>query len=71
MTNLSVTLNSTNTSLVADTINVIKEGWDAVGVNTTLNPQDTKALFSKLDGGEDYQWWPPRGIRSSSATTRT
>lgn len=55
VTNLSVTLNSTNTSLVADTINVIKEGWDAVGVNTTLNPQDTKALFSKLDGGEDYQ----------------
>lgn len=53
--NLEVTLSSTNTSLVADTINVIKEGWDAVGVNTTLNPQDTKALFSKLDGGEDYQ----------------
>ncbi len=40
---------------MADTINVIKEGWDAIGVNTTLNPQDTKALFSKLDGGEDYQ----------------
>lgn len=55
MSNLSITLGSTNTSLVADTINVIKEGWDAIGVKTTLNPQDTKALFSKLDGGEDYQ----------------
>ncbi|GLY31331.1 ABC transporter substrate-binding protein [Kineosporia sp. NBRC 101731] len=55
VSNLSITLGSTNTSLVADTINVIKEGWDAVGVKTTLNAQDTKALFSKLDGGEDYQ----------------
>jgi peptide/nickel transport system substrate-binding protein len=55
VSNLGVTLGSTNTSLVADTINVIKEGWDAIGVKTTLNPQDTKALFSKLDGGEDYQ----------------
>jgi peptide/nickel transport system substrate-binding protein len=52
---LRITLGSTNTSLTADTVNVIKEGWDAIGVKTTLNPQDTKALFSKLDGGEDFQ----------------
>jgi peptide/nickel transport system substrate-binding protein len=34
---------------------VIKEGWDAIGVQTTLDSQDTKALFSKLDAGTDFQ----------------
>ena len=53
--NLSVTLSTTNTTLVADCINVIKEGWDAIGVATTLDSQDTKALFSKLDSGFDFQ----------------
>ena len=52
---LKITLASTNVSLTVDAVNVIKEGWDAIGVKTTLNPQDTKALFSKLDGGEDFQ----------------
>ncbi|MFL6118271.1 ABC transporter substrate-binding protein [Actinophytocola sp.] len=53
--NLSVTLSTTNTTLVADCVNVIKEGWDAIGVTTTLDTQDTKALFSKLDSGFDFQ----------------
>jgi peptide/nickel transport system substrate-binding protein len=52
---LKITLASTNVSLTVDTINVIKEGWDAIGVRTTLDPQDTKALFSKLDNGTDFQ----------------
>jgi peptide/nickel transport system substrate-binding protein len=52
---LKVTLSTTNTSLVADCVKVIKEGWDAIGVETTLDSQDTKALFSKLDGGNDFQ----------------
>ncbi|WP_133905131.1 ABC transporter substrate-binding protein [Actinophytocola oryzae] len=55
VTNLSVTLSTTNTTLVADCVNVIKEGWDAIGVTTTLDSQDTKALFSKLDSGFDFQ----------------
>ncbi|HEX6357951.1 ABC transporter substrate-binding protein [Actinophytocola sp.] len=55
VTNLSVTLSTSNTTLVADCVNVIKEGWDAIGVTTTLDSQDTKALFSKLDGGFDFQ----------------
>jgi peptide/nickel transport system substrate-binding protein len=55
ISNLSVTLSTTNTTLVADCVNVIKEGWDAIGVTTTLDTQDTKALFSKLDGGFDFQ----------------
>lgn len=52
---LKVTLSTSNTTLVADCVNVIKEGWDAVGVPTTVDTQDTKALFSKLDGGFDFQ----------------
>jgi peptide/nickel transport system substrate-binding protein len=52
---LSVTLSTTNTSLVADCVKVIKEGWDAIGVTTTLDAQDTKALFSKLDSGKDFE----------------
>lgn len=55
VTNLSITLSTTNTTLVADCVNVIKEGWDAIGVTTTLDSQDTKALFSKLDSGFDFQ----------------
>jgi peptide/nickel transport system substrate-binding protein len=55
VTNLSISLWTTNTSLVADCVNVIKEGWDAIGVQTTLDSQDTKALFSKLDAGNDFQ----------------
>ncbi|MEJ3653391.1 ABC transporter substrate-binding protein [Actinomycetes bacterium KLBMP 9759] len=51
---LSVTLSTTNTSLVADCVKVIKEAWDAIGVPTTLDSQDTKALFSKLDNGTDF-----------------
>jgi peptide/nickel transport system substrate-binding protein len=54
-TGLKVTLSTTNTSLVADCVKVIKEGWDAIGVQTTLDSQDTKALFSKLDAGTDFQ----------------
>jgi peptide/nickel transport system substrate-binding protein len=52
---LSISLSTTNTSLVADCVKVIKEGWDAIGVTTTLDAQDTKALFSKLDAGTDFQ----------------
>jgi peptide/nickel transport system substrate-binding protein len=53
--NLKVRLWTTNTSLVTGCVTVIKEGWDAIGVATTLEEQDTKALFSKLDGGADFQ----------------
>ena len=53
--NLSITLQSSNTSVVAASIALIKQNWDAIGVNTTLAPQDTAALFSKLDSGTDFQ----------------
>jgi peptide/nickel transport system substrate-binding protein len=53
--NLSITLQSSNTSVVAASIALIKQNWDAIGVKTTLAPQDTAALFSKLDSGFDFQ----------------
>jgi peptide/nickel transport system substrate-binding protein len=53
--NLSITLQSSNTSVVAASIALIKQNWDAIGVRTTLAPQDTAALFSKLDSGFDFQ----------------
>ncbi|MFF4599589.1 ABC transporter substrate-binding protein [Amycolatopsis sp. NPDC001319] len=55
VSNLKIALSTTNTSLVLDCVKVIKEGWDAIGVETTLDSQDTKALFSKLDNGNDFQ----------------
>jgi peptide/nickel transport system substrate-binding protein len=55
VTNLRVKLWTANTSLVTGCVTVIKEGWDAIGVSTTLEELDTKALFSKLDGGADFQ----------------
>jgi len=55
VSNLSITLQSSNTSVVAASIALIKQNWDAIGVNTTLAPQDTAALFSKLDSGFDFQ----------------
>lgn len=55
VSDLNVTLMSSNTSIVEASIAVIKQHWDAIGVHTTLAPQDTAALFSKLDSGADYQ----------------
>ena len=55
VSSLKVKLWTTNTSLVTGCVTVIKEGWDAIGVSTTLEEQDTKALFSKLDGGADFE----------------
>lgn len=52
---LRISLLATNTTLVQGCVNVIKEGWDAIGVRTTVDAQDTKALFSKLDGGANFQ----------------
>lgn len=53
--NLKVTVLSSNTSICETCTPVLKQYWDAIGVQTTLAPQDTQALFSKLDGGLDFQ----------------
>ncbi len=52
---LDLTLLSTNVSWLADCLPTIKESWDAVGFNTTLEPQDTSAMVSKLNSGQKFQ----------------
>lgn len=49
---LSVTLLSTNISWTKVAVNTIKEGWEAVGVATTLDIQETAAFNSKVAAGE-------------------
>lgn len=49
---LAVTLLSTNISWTKVAVNTIKEGWDAVGVSTTLDIQETAAFNSKVAAGE-------------------
>ncbi|UCM89833.1 ABC transporter substrate-binding protein [Streptomyces marincola] len=55
VSDLSVTLMSVNASWLMDCLPTIKESWDAVGVSTTLEPQETSALFSKMDQNQGYQ----------------
>ncbi|MGY0486652.1 ABC transporter substrate-binding protein [Streptomyces sp. WG-D5] len=52
---LKVTLMASTVSWVADCLPTIKASWDAIGVETTLNPQETSALFTKLDQKYDFQ----------------
>ena len=44
-----------NVSWIADCLPTIAASWDAIGVKTTLEPQDTAALFTKMDQLQDYQ----------------
>ncbi|RBM06886.1 ABC transporter substrate-binding protein [Streptomyces sp. PT12] len=55
VTDLSVTLMAVNVSWLVDCLPTIKESWDAIGVSTTLEPQETSALFTKMDQNQDYQ----------------
>ncbi|MEV6805477.1 ABC transporter substrate-binding protein [Streptomyces sp. NPDC051132] len=52
---LSVTLMAVNVSWVVDCLPTVKSSWDAIGVRTTLAPQETTAVFTKLDQRQDYQ----------------
>ncbi|MGP3982434.1 ABC transporter substrate-binding protein [Streptomyces sp. KR80] len=52
---LRITLMAVNVSWIADCLPTIKASWDAVGVETTLEPQETAALFTKLDQKKDFQ----------------
>lgn len=51
-TPIDVTLLSTNISWTRVAVNTIKEGWDAIGVNTTLDVQETAAFNTKLAAGD-------------------
>ncbi|MGA6222180.1 ABC transporter substrate-binding protein [Streptomyces umbrinus] len=52
---LTVTLMAVNVSWIVDCLPTIKASWDAIGVKTTLEPQETAALFTKLDQKKDFQ----------------
>lgn len=44
-----------NVSWIVDCLPTIKASWDAIGVKTTLSPQETTAVFTKMDQKQDYQ----------------
>ncbi|TPQ15869.1 ABC transporter substrate-binding protein [Streptomyces sporangiiformans] len=52
---LTVKLMAVNVSWIMDCLPTIKASWDAIGVKTTLEPQETAALFTKLDQKQDFQ----------------
>ncbi|GAB3550442.1 ABC transporter substrate-binding protein [Arthrobacter tumbae] len=51
--NLTVTLTSTDTGWVTKVVPLIKENWDAIGVNTTLEILQSAAVYApdKVNGG--------------------
>ncbi|MEV6103572.1 ABC transporter substrate-binding protein [Streptomyces sp. NPDC051940] len=52
---LKINLMSVNVSWIVDCLPTIKASWDAIGVETTLEPQETTAVFTKMDQKQDYQ----------------
>ncbi|MGW7067499.1 ABC transporter substrate-binding protein [Streptomyces sp. NPDC054855] len=52
---LSINLMAVNVSWIVDCLPTIKASWDAIGVKTTLDPQETTAVFTKMDQKKDYQ----------------
>ncbi|WP_405816698.1 ABC transporter substrate-binding protein [Streptomyces sp. NBC_01390] len=52
---LKIEILSVNVSWIVDCLPTIKASWDAIGVDTTLNPQETTAVFTKMDQKQDYQ----------------
>ncbi|WP_406317372.1 ABC transporter substrate-binding protein [Streptosporangium sp. NBC_01639] len=53
--NLTINLMAVNLSWITDCLPTIAASWEAVGVKTTLEPQDTAALFAKMDQFQEYQ----------------
>ncbi|MFD0418446.1 ABC transporter substrate-binding protein [Streptomyces sp. NPDC127108] len=52
---LKINIMAVNVSWIVDCLPTIKASWDAIGVQTTLDPQETTAVFTKLDQKKDYQ----------------
>jgi peptide/nickel transport system substrate-binding protein len=52
---LKIDILAVNVSWIVDCLPTIKASWDAIGVKTTLNPQETTAVFTKMDQKQDYQ----------------
>ncbi|MFE0512361.1 ABC transporter substrate-binding protein [Streptomyces sp. NPDC058964] len=53
--NLKIDILAVNVSWIVDCLPTIKASWDAIGVETTLSPQETTAVFTKMDQKQDYQ----------------
>jgi peptide/nickel transport system substrate-binding protein len=52
---LEIEILAVNVSWIVDCLPTIKSSWDAIGVRTTLSPQETTAVFTKMDQKQDYQ----------------
>lgn len=52
---LEIEILAVNVSWIVDCLPTIKASWDAIGVTTTLSPQETTAVFTKMDQKQDYQ----------------
>lgn len=52
---LRIEILAVNVSWIVDCLPTIKSSWDAIGVSTTLSPQETTAVFTKMDQKRDYQ----------------
>ena len=52
---LEIEILAVNVSWIVDCLPTIKASWDAIGVRTTLSPQETTAVFTKMDQKQDYQ----------------
>ncbi|MER5914559.1 ABC transporter substrate-binding protein [Streptomyces sp. NPDC001982] len=55
VTDLKVNILAVNVSWIVGCLPTIKSSWDAIGVETTLAPQETTAVFTKMDQKQDYQ----------------
>lgn len=52
---LEIEILAVNVSWLVDCLPTVKASWDAIGVKTTLAPQETTAVFTKMDQKQDYQ----------------
>ncbi|MET9545394.1 ABC transporter substrate-binding protein [Streptomyces sp. NPDC006627] len=52
---LTVNLMAVNVSWIVDCLPTIQDGWEKLGVEVTLDPQETTAVFTKLDQKKDFQ----------------
>ncbi|MEU1194848.1 ABC transporter substrate-binding protein [Streptomyces sp. NPDC005813] len=52
---LKIEILAVNVSWIVDCLPTVKASWDAIGVETTLAPQETTAVFTKMDQKQDYQ----------------
>ncbi|MFI9646229.1 ABC transporter substrate-binding protein [Streptomyces sp. NPDC052040] len=52
---LRIEVLAVDVSWIVDCLPTLKASWDAIGVHTTLAPQETTAVFTKMDQKQDYQ----------------